>query len=213
MNDNKANLTKTGKFIARKFLKHHNKDAANFNQDLIIDSLGQHMDQIQKTTQWGGAIVLILIWSIISDNKNVPVNGLNIPINQTIYFASVFFIFIHISLTICYTRIGKLILLLDDRKNFIKGLSKLSTHTLIFNPFAFLGSKNYSHIWVDINIWGSLISLVLLSLLAIFTGGEKPVLLFICGLFMLPQAAVILEILDIISSKLDKKNKNLLNMC
>lgn len=153
----------------------------------------------------GGAIVLILIWSIISDNKTVPVNSLNIPINQIIYFASAFFIFIHFSLTICYTRIGKLILLLDDRKNFIKGLSKLSTHTLIFNPFAFLGSKNYSHIWVDINIWGSLISLVLLSLLAIFTGGEKPVLLFICGLFMLPQAAVILEILDIISSKLDEK--------
>ncbi len=58
MNDNKANLTKTGKFIARKFLKHHNKDAANFNQDLIIDSLGQHMDQIQKTKRWGVQLFL-----------------------------------------------------------------------------------------------------------------------------------------------------------
>jgi hypothetical protein len=214
MNNKNPNLGKTGKFIARKFLKHDSRDIVNFNQDVIIDSLEKHMDQIQKTERWGFAIFLILIWSTISSNsKFVNIIGLEIPIEHVSNFAYAFFIFVNFSLTIWFIRIGKLVLLLDDRENFRKGLSKLSTHTLIFNPFAFLGSKNYSQIWADIKIKIWFILLILLSLLAIFTGEQRHILLSFSGLIMLLGILIIQEILDILSSKLNKKNKNVLNKC
>ncbi len=214
MNNKKPNLSKAGKFIARKFLKHHSEDIANFDQDLIIDSLGKHMDQIQKTKRWWLAIVLILIWSVISKSISVNIFGLDIPIKKIIYFACPSLIFVNVSLTIWFIRIGKLVLLLDGRDNFIKGLSKLSTHTLIFNPFAFCGSKNNSPIWMGVNIGGLVVLLILLLILAIYSGYsgvQKPILLLFCSIVMLPGVLVIGEILDIISFKLDAKNKSSLN--
>ncbi|MEE9338111.1 MAG: hypothetical protein V3U87_08530 [Methylococcaceae bacterium] len=205
MNNKKPNLSKIEKYIAGKFLKHDSKDFENFDQDLIIDSLGKHMDQIQKTKRWVLANVLILIWSFFDKSEYVKLFSFDTPKENIIYFAHAFFFFANVSLIIWFIRIGKLVLLLEDRENFIKGLSKLSTHTLIFNPFAFLGSKNYSKIWVKINICVLAILMCFLCILADFTGGEKPYLLLLSGIVMFLGLFIIKGILDIIYSRLDAK--------
>jgi hypothetical protein len=198
-------VRKIEKYIAGKFLKHDSKDIENFDQDLVIDSLGNHMDQIQKTKRWVLAIVLILTWSTFDKSIPVKIIGLDIPIEKIIYFVYASFIFVNVSLTIWVIRIGKLVLLLDDRGSFIKGLSKLSTHTLIFNPFAFLGSKNYSEVWIKINACVLIILHVLLLILADITGGEKPYLLLLSVIVMFLGLFIIKGILDIIYSRLDAK--------
>jgi len=202
MDNKKPNQSKI-----EKRLKHYRKDVENFDQVLIIDSLGKHMDQIQKATRWGLAIVLILIGSAFVNNLSLKIFGLDISIDKIIYFAHASFIFVNVSLIVWFIRIEKLILFLDGRENFIKGLSMLSTHTLFFNPFSFLGSNKDSQRGMKINFCMSFLLLLSLLVLAAITGKEKPFLMvFSCtvvcfGLF------VIKGIIDIINFRLVANNE------
>jgi hypothetical protein len=100
------------------------------------------MDQIQKTIRWVYASALLFIIS-----PDIKLFGLDNKdgILNIFYIASTFLIFVHLSLFLCFIRIGKLIQHLNE-ENFISGLSKLSTHTLIPNPFVFSGSISYKEL-------------------------------------------------------------------
>ncbi len=183
------------------------KDVENFDPDLIIDALGKHMDQIQKITRWWLAILPILIGSVFDNNVPLKIFNHDIPIDKIIYFAHTAFIFVNGSVFFWFKRIEKLVLLLEDRENFIKGLSKLSTHTLFFNPFSFLGSKKNSYRGMNINFYVSVLMLFILLVLAARTGTEKPILMFISCTVVVFGVFVIKGIIDIINFRLDEKKE------
>lgn len=204
------NSTKFGRWIAGKFLNHDNSDIVTFDQSSIIDSLGKHMDQIQQTIRWILAITLILTGSTIASTTNVKLLGLEIPREYVYYFASAYFVFVNMSLFVWFIRIGKLIQHLDE-DNFRKGLSKLSTRTLIPNPFVIVGSKSYREGGRNLLgvLWFTLcISFMVIADYTHISGLRKwiPFGIYIIVFFLC--ILIFLEIRDIIFSRLDEENKN-----
>jgi len=82
---------------------------------------------------------LVIGWSTIASDSDVEALGLTIKRSHVFYFAAAYFLFVNLQVLIWIRRIGNMVQLLDD-DHFLSGVSKLTTHPWITNPFIFLGS-------------------------------------------------------------------------
>ncbi len=119
-------------------------ERSGLDQSVIFDSISSHLDTLRSTIKW---LMVIGLTSCITLLKGDTVKLLSISFEKEylcIAFSLAHLVF-GIVLFIVFQRIGDLVLLLRN-ENFIDGVSKLSMHPWILNPFSHFGGAGLSRI-------------------------------------------------------------------
>ncbi|MDT7542228.1 MAG: hypothetical protein QOE33_2132 [Acidobacteriota bacterium] len=116
------------------------------DQEILIQSLGQHIDYLQSIFNWLIILSVVTAWAGIQRREEVEVLGLKIARRYAVYVICALYLIVNMIVLIIFLRLGNLISLIDD-KNFLKGLSILVTHTWILNPFSYFGNSRLARFY------------------------------------------------------------------
>jgi hypothetical protein len=115
-------------------------------QEVLIQSIGNHVDYLQSIFNWAIILSIVIAWAGIERKKEIEALGLKIARAHAFYAICSLYLIVNVIVLIIFLRMADLLLLIDD-KNFTKGLSTLTTHSWILNPFSYFGESSLARFY------------------------------------------------------------------
>ena len=185
------------------------------NQPNVIDTIKDNMDMLENMFSWAILIALTIGWAGLIKQGDIEIIGIKVKRKYAFYLVATLYLVVNIALIILFARLGELLLLLDNA-NFIEGLSKVTIHTWLLNPYSFFGysilSRGFSSLGYGLLIFCWWICYTSLYLLRdgkeTSTTKTLPILFLVVGLLAL---IIINRNYDIISLRLADINSEFYN--
>lgn len=108
------------------------------DQAILIDSIGKHLDLLEKLSTWALFVSLAIGWAGLQ-KKDISALGMTFSRKEAFAAASALYLFANMVIVILFLRLSDLLMLIDD-KGFAQAVTKLTSHTWIMNPYAYFGS-------------------------------------------------------------------------
>jgi hypothetical protein len=162
------------------------------HQPIVIDSIKDNMDMLESMFGWGILVALAIGWAGIIKQGDIEIIGVKVKRKYAFYLVATLYLAVNFALIILFVRLGELLLLLDNA-NFIDGLSKVTVHTWLLNPYSFFGysimSRSFSSLGYGLLIFCWWICYTSLFLLRdgqeTITTKTLPILFLVLGLLAL----------------------------
>lgn len=107
-------------------------------QSIVIETIKDNMDVLESTFSWAILIAITIGWAGLIKQGDIEIVGIKVKRKYAFYLVAALYLIVNFALIILFVRLGELLLLLDN-PNFLDGLSKITVHTWLLNPYSFFG--------------------------------------------------------------------------
>lgn len=110
------------------------------DQKIIIDNIAKHLDSLESLVNAIIILSVAIAWAGIQRSQQIEVFGTTFNRRHAFFVVAALYLIANMSILILFLRLGDLVRILD--KNYIvKGITQISTHKWILNPFAYFGKS------------------------------------------------------------------------
>lgn len=115
------------------------------NQEVIIDSIKNHLDSIETYVDWVILLAVAIAWAGIRRETEIEVLGAKFNRRHAFFAVAALYLIANVAFLILALRIGDLIALLD-REHAVEGITTLATHAWVLNPFGYFGKSGIARL-------------------------------------------------------------------
>jgi hypothetical protein len=109
------------------------------DQELIISAITRHLDLLATIFNWVIIFAVAIAWAGLQKRPMIEALGMKFNRKHAFIALSVLYLIANVVVLILFLRLGDLIQMIDNQ-HLLKGLTALSTHEWVLNPFSFFGS-------------------------------------------------------------------------
>jgi hypothetical protein len=115
-------------------------------QTVLADSITKHLDALLALVNYAILLALAVTWTGLQRTDELTVLGIKFSRKHAFFVVSPLYLIMNLALVILFLRIGDLLNLLDNA-NFSAGLTRLTVHPWLLNPFALFGSTRAARLY------------------------------------------------------------------
>lgn len=115
------------------------------DQKIIIDTIAKHLDSLESLASTIIILSVAIAWAGIQRSQQIEVFSTTFNRRHAFFVVAALYLIANMSILILFLRLGDLVGFLD-KNNIVKGVTQLSTHKWILNPFAYFGNSTIAQI-------------------------------------------------------------------
>jgi hypothetical protein len=110
------------------------------DQQIMLEAISSHLGSVATYVDWIILAAIAVAWAGLQRQRKIEALGITFDRRYAFYAVATVYLVANVAILILFLRIGDLLVQLD-RENVVAGVTRLTVHEWVLNPFSFFGTS------------------------------------------------------------------------